>query len=266
MDLSAIRAYAEQTAVLAGETAMRYFRQPQKIDTKRNIRDVVTEGDKASEGVILPRLREAYPQFGIMSEESGLKDVPDAEYFWHVDPIDGTTNFAAGLPHFSISIALADLAKRPLVGVVYDPCYKELFSAARGLGATLNGTAIHASGTPVLEQALLSSGFSVDRNGREIGNLSLWHDMLLHCRDLRRLGSAALDLAYVGAGRLDGYWERGLNSWDILAGILVAQEAGGRVTDYHGGEADLYGRGEVAATNGHIHAEVLAVMAEVEGH
>ncbi len=261
MDLSAIRADAEQTAILAGEMAMRYFRQPMNIGTKRNIRDMVTDGDKASEAVILPRLREAYPQFSIVSEESGRSDVQGAAYFWHIDPIDGTTNFAAGLPHFSISIALADAENQALVGVVYDPCYKELFSAARGMGATLNGAPIQVSGTPMLEQSLLSSGFSADRNGREIGNLNVWHDMLLYCRDLRRLGSAALDLAYVGAGRLDGYWERGLNSWDVMAGILVAREAGGRVSDYSGGESGLYSAGEIVASNGLIHDEMLAVIA-----
>lgn len=263
MDLTAIRAYAEETAILAGETAMRYFRQPLNIAIKANIRDVVTDGDKASEAVILPRLREAYPDYGIVSEESGLSDVEGAEYFWHIDPIDGTTNYAAGWPFFSISIALADANNRPVAGVVYNPCYKELFSAARGMGATLNGETVHVSRTPVLEQSLLCSGFKVHRNGREIENLDLWHEMLLHARDLRRFGSAALELSSIGAGRLDGYWEHGLHTWDILAGVLIAQEGGAIVSDFSGGEERLYDGREVLVSNGLIHDEMLAVLAAV---
>jgi myo-inositol-1(or 4)-monophosphatase len=247
--------------VSAGETIMRYYNQPHEETVKLNIRDVVTEGDKASEAVILTALSDQFPQFGIISEESGESNLADAEYVWHIDPIDGTTNFAASLPFFSVSIALADRYLRPVVGIVYNPYYRECYSAAQGLGATLNGSPIHVSVTNMLERAVLCSGFSIDRDGKSIHNLKAWEAMLFHARDLRRFGSAALDLAFVAAGRLDGYWESQIHSWDCMAGLLLVQEAGGMITDYSGVQSDtLYSGGEIVASNGHVHPAMLAVL------
>jgi myo-inositol-1(or 4)-monophosphatase len=262
VDLQNICTAAEAIAMRAGEAVLPYFNQPHQEVIKSNIYDVVTEGDKAAEAVIVAALREQYPQFGIVSEEGGAGLVPaeEAEYCWYIDPIDGTTNFATNLPLFSISIALADRALNPLVGVVYNPVYGEMFSAAKGCGATLNGKSIHVTTTTELNRAVLSTGFSYQRHTRTDNNLRAWEAMLMAARDMRRLGSAALDLCFVAAGRLDGYWERYIHSWDCLAALLCVTEAGGRVSDYSGSTEKLLTGDEVVATNGLLHDDVLRVL------
>jgi myo-inositol-1(or 4)-monophosphatase len=262
VDFQSIRAAADAIAVRAGETVMPYFNQPHQETTKTNIYDVVTEGDKAAEAVIIPALREAFPQHGIVSEEGGVGLVAanEAEYSWYVDPIDGTTNFASNLPFFAVSIALADRALNPLVGVVYNPVSHELFSAAKGCGATLNGSPIHVSGTDALNRAVLSTGFSYERHTQPDNNLRAWAAMLMSARDMRRFGAAALDMCFVAAGRLDGYWERYIHSWDCLAGILCVTEAGGRASDYSGSAAKLLTGEELVTSNGLLHEDVLRVL------
>lgn len=262
MDLQSIRTAAEAIAVRAGEAVIPFFNQPHQEVTKSNIYDVVTEGDKASEAVIIPALQAAFPDYGIVSEEGGVGLVApeDAEYSWHIDPIDGTTNFAANLPLFGISIALADRNLNPVVGVVYSPIYREMYSAAKGFGATLNGQPIHVTQTTALNRAVMSTGFSYHRHTVADNNLKAWETMLMNVRDMRRFGAASLDLCFVAAGRLDGYWERYLHSWDCLAGILCITEAGGKVTDYNGGTEQLYGGDSLVATNGLLHDEVLRLL------
>ena len=262
MDLQSIRAAVEQVAARAGEAVMPYFNQPHQEIIKSNIYDVVTEGDKAAEAIIIPALQELFPKYGILSEEGGVGLVPpdEAEYCWHIDPIDGTTNFATNLPLFAISIALADRALNPLVGVVYNPVYGEMFSAAKGCGATLNGKPIRVTTTAEMNRAVLSTGFSYQRHTRPDNNLRAWEAMLMSVRDMRRFGSAALDLCFVAAGRLDGYWERYIHSWDCLAALLCVTEAGGRVSDYSGGSARLLTGEEVVASNGLLHDDVLRVL------
>jgi myo-inositol-1(or 4)-monophosphatase len=259
MDLQQARAAAEQAALAAGDVVMRYYGTDVPQTTKSNIRDIVTEADKAAETVILPLLRAALPEAAMFSEESAADERPGAPQ-WHVDPIDGTTNFAASMPFFSISIGLSDAAGRPLVGVVYCPVFRELFSAAAGHGAALNGRPLHVSRTTVLERALLCSGFSVGRETGEIANLAAWKAMMFAARDIRRMGSAALELAYVAAGRLDGYWESSLHTWDIMAGLCLVEQAGGRISDYSGGHERLRDAREIAASNGHIHDAMLAAL------
>jgi myo-inositol-1(or 4)-monophosphatase len=261
MDLQTLRASLETVARDAGAAVMQYFDQPHQEIIKSNIYDVVTEGDKASEAVIVPALRALTPEIPIFSEEGGggASD-QTAEYRWYVDPIDGTTNFANNLPLFSVSIALAARDLTPLVGVVYNPVYQEMFSAARGFGATLNGRALYVSRQADLSRCVLSSGFPYHRHDLADNNLPQWEAMLMQARDLRRLGSAALDLAFVAAGRLDGFWEKHINSWDCLAGILLIQEAGGRVTDYSGGTERAYTGAEIVSSNGLIHARMLDVL------
>jgi myo-inositol-1(or 4)-monophosphatase len=262
VNLQSIRAVAEIIAVRAGETIMPFFNQPHQETIKTNIYDVVTEGDKAAESVIIPALQDAFPEHGIMSEEGGigLVDASTAEYSWYVDPIDGTTNFANNIPFFAVSIALADRALNPLVGVVYNPVSRELYSAAKGCGATLNGSAIHVTRNDALNRAVLSTGFSYERHTRADNNLRAWEAMLMAARDMRRFGAAALDLCFVAAGRLDGFWERYIHSWDCLAGILCVTEAGGKATDYSGGTTKLLTGEELVATNGLLHEEVLRVL------
>jgi myo-inositol-1(or 4)-monophosphatase len=260
LDLAHARATAEAAAIAAGDVVMRYFNQPHEETEKSNVYDVVTEGDKASEAALVPFLRAAFPHFAILSEEGGGQAVADAEYTWVIDPIDGTTNFAANLPLFSISIGLVDSAMRPVVGVVYNPVYRELFSAADGHGASLNGAPIRVTSNTALHRALLSTGFPYRRHTLADNNLRQFEAMLMQVRDIRRIGSAALDLAFTAAGRLDGFWEKHINAWDVVAGICLVREAGGTITDYAGTTERLYTGAEVVATTPALHAEVLAIL------
>jgi len=261
MDLQKVRATAESIARDAGEVLMRHWMKPHTEVTKKNIYDIVTDGDKASEAVIVAALREAFPDHHIVSEEGGGTDLSahEADYYWYIDPIDGTTNFAHNLPHFSISIALAGRDRVPLVGVVLNPVTGEMFSAARGHGATLGGEPIRVTNTPALDQALLATGFSTDKQAA-LEAIAHWRAMIARARDLRRLGSAALDLCYVACGRLDGFWESDIHGWDVQAGILIVDEAGGKTSDYSGGTEKLYTGKEVLASNGHIHEAMLDVL------
>lgn len=266
MDLQAVCAIAADIARQAGAELLRYFDQPHQEATKQNIIDIVTEGDRASEAVIVAALRQAFPDHHIVGEEGGGQGAPadEARYFWYVDPLDGTSNFASNIPLFTVSIAMADRSKRPLVGVVLSPVYNELYSAARGYGATLNGRPVHVSQKDELHRAMLSTGFPYDKT-KQPNNLREWGNFLLRARGVLRLGSAALDLAWVAAGRLDGFWEPRLNPWDILAGLLLVEEAGGRVSDYAGASMErAYAGYEVVASNGQIHDQMLAVLAERE--
>jgi myo-inositol-1(or 4)-monophosphatase len=262
LDLHAMRHLNERIARIAGAVVLGHYERPHTETEKSSIRDVVTEGDKASEEIILSEIRRHTPGFGVLSEESGEIDLEGAPYYWVIDPIDGTTNFASNLPFFSISIALADAAtRRPLTGVVYNPVYNELFSAAAGQGATLNGRPIHVSRTSALERAVLCSGFTYDRSTHEIENMGPWTAMMAECRDLRRFGSAALDLSFVACGRLDGFWEKHVHAWDVMAGLLLVTEAGGTVSDYAGVPGDVvYSGAEVVASNGLLHESMRAVL------
>jgi myo-inositol-1(or 4)-monophosphatase len=201
-----------------------------------------------------------------VGEEGGGQGAPaaSAPYHWYVDPIDGTVNFASKLPHFCTSIALATPDRQPLVGLVYDPTRREAFTAIHGQGARLNGQPVHVTQTAELIDSVLSSGFPYDRQTNPDNNLKEWSAFLTQIRGERRLGSAALDLCYVGAGRLDGYWEKDLKPWDVMAGLLIAREAGGMVTDYHGGpNPQRVDRGWYVASNGRIHAAMLQILQSV---
>lgn len=257
LNLQTVRDTAADIARMAGAEVMRFYGQAHDEVTKSNIYDIVTEGDKASDAVIVPALLSAFPDHHIMTEESGGLGAPadEAEYFWYIDPVDGTTNFSKNIPHFAISIALADRNRQPLVGVVFNPVTNELFTAAKGFGATLNNQAIHVSATTSLDQAVLASGFPYDRATNPENNVRRWNAILPLVRDLRRFGSAALDLCFVACGRFDGYWESWLNPWDCMAGILCVLEAGGAVSDYSGHVEDVSGR-ETLASNGHIHEAI----------
>lgn len=263
MDLAQVRATAEAIALQAGEVLREIRLQPLTETTKANIYDIVTEGDRASEAVIVPALRAAFPEHAIVSEEGGgtmtASEAAAADYVWYIDPVDGTTNFAHGIPHFAVSIALADRERNPLVGVVLDPVSNELFSAARGQGTTLNGYPIRVAKTSALERAVLGSGFPTDKQ-RALENIPTWQAFVLKARDLRRFGSASLDLCYVASGRFDGFWESGIHEWDVLAGLLCIQEAGGMTTDFAGGTARLYTGEQIVASNGTLHPAMLDVL------
>lgn len=245
---------AVAAAKAAGEAIRSNFGQPQDVRHKGEV-DLVTEADHKAEQKIKEVLEGAFPGYGMLAEEGGrLSD--GGEFRWIVDPLDGTTNYVHGLPIFATSIAL-EREGEVLLGVVYDPMADELFAAERGDGAALNGHPIRVSDTDELKQALVATGLPHDHQDVPAA-LDLFGRFAVLTRSLRRLGSAALDMCYVAAGRLDGYYERGIKAWDIAAGSLILEEAGGKATDYQGRELDLEGE-EVVASNGLLHRDLISV-------
>jgi myo-inositol-1(or 4)-monophosphatase len=223
--------------------------------------NLVTEMDTRSERIIVGTLRTAFPDHGIVAEEE-TSISRDSGFQWIVDPLDGTTNYAHGYPCFSVSIGL-EHEGRMIVGVVYDPMRDELFTAGKGGGAYLNGKRISVSAVDILIKSLLSTGFPYDRKESEKNNMGYFHDLLMASQEVRRDGSAALDLCSVAAGRFDGFWELKLKPWDVAAGSLIVQEAGGRVSDLCGGPARL-DAGEIVASNGRIHQQMIDVLKNAE--
>jgi myo-inositol-1(or 4)-monophosphatase len=229
-----------------------------RVEFKGDV-DLVTDYDRGAERIITDALRHEFPDHHIHAEEQGYIGIESSPYTWYVDPLDGTTNFAHGFPAFAVSIGLTHLGES-LIGVIYDPLRDELFTAGAGRGAHLNGCPICVSQVDALDRALLSTGFAYDRDWAARHNLPYLAEFLRRCQGIRRGGSAALDLAYVACGRLDGHWEMRLHPWDVAAGILIVTQAGGRVTDFGGGHRfDQSGR-EIIASNGKIHAAMLEVL------
>src|ERR671910_708880 len=227
---------AAQIARDAGEILRDRFGQPHEVRYKGTI-DLVTEADRAAEDLIADRLRTVCPEHDLLCEEGSVGATSGSSYRWVVDPLDGTTNFAHGLPTFAVSIALED-AGVPVVGVVYDPMRDELFVARKGAGTTLNGTPIQVSAVDRLLASILVTGFSYDFERRS-RQAEVWRDFLMRVQAIRQTGSAALNLCYIAAGRLDGYWERGISPWAVAAGAVMVTEAGGTVTDMRGGAVSL---------------------------
>jgi len=246
----------------AGALLARHAGRPASVQTKRSAVDLVTEIDRSSERLIRQSLQRATPTFGFVGEEYGRRR-GRSPYQWIVDPLDGTMNFVHGVPFFGVSIALV-FEQTPIAGVVYDPCRKELFTATRGGGAFLNGKRIKVSSTRHLSSSLLSTGFSSRFRTQPVQYLRWFRALEGASHAVRRLGSTALCLAYVAAGRLDGFYERDLWSWDTAAGIVLVQEAGGRVSDFAGRRVVLED-GRVVASNGSIHPQVLRVLGGSRG-
>ena len=210
----------------AGEIQLAYFRGDDLgIETKSNAYDVVTRADKESEAYIVQAILGRYPGHGILGEEGGVMGTAGSDYRWVIDPLDGTTNFASGLPVFCVSIAL-EHHKEAVIGVVFAPRLGECFHAVKGAGAWLNGQPIRCSGKTELSKAVVATGMPYDRNDNTDNNLDEISRMALRVRGIRRMGSAAIDLCYTAAGFLDAYWELNLNRWDVAAGQLIAEEAG----------------------------------------
>jgi myo-inositol-1(or 4)-monophosphatase len=221
--------------------------------------DLVTAADRASEQLIMKRLKERFPKHGIVAEEGGRAEM-EAELRWYVDPLDGTTNFAHGFPMWNVTLALARRGE-VVAGVVYDPLNRELFTAERGAGARLNGAPIHVSQTATLNDSLLATGFPSRRRHQNV-NIHFYYQVAMMTHGVRRGGSAAIDLAYTACGRLEGFWEFGLNPWDMAAGTLLIEEAGGTVSGMRGEPLDLHGP-HLLADNRLIHTETLALFDEV---
>ena len=251
----------------AGAVLREEFGHPAQISYKREV-DLVTQADRRSEKLIVERLTKYFPAHAIAAEE-GSGHESGSEFRWHVDPLDGTTNFAHGYPCFCVSIALAQQAPASaqgprdtlLCGVIYDPIHEELFAAARGEGATLNGAKIRVSHNATLSTSLLCTGFPVHERYAS-PNIHYYSEFTMRSHGVRRDGSAALDLANVACGRFDGFWEFSLKKWDTAAGVLLIQEAGGLVSDFAGRPYELGGP-VILATNALIHEEMRGVANEI---
>jgi myo-inositol-1(or 4)-monophosphatase len=255
----------ERVARAAVSAASDYLRDAATAEKRIHYKsaiDLVTDTDRHVEALVIDRLRNAFPDHLIVGEE-GSSGVPPArprpgQYAWYLDPLDGTTNFAHGHPHFAVSLALAHDAEL-LLGIVDDPLRGETFTALRGRGATLNGRPIRVSDVGKLGRGLLATGLPYDRRQHADDYLAVIQAFVMRAQGIRRAGSAALDLCYLACGRFDGYWEWKLSPWDTAAGVLVVREAGGTVTNFAGRAFDLYGT-ETLASNGPLHAAMIEVL------
>jgi len=258
MDMELVMRTATRAAREAGEV-LRSFHGNLKDIRKKGAIDLVTEADIASEKVVVEIIRSEFPDHAILAEESG-KSGGDARFQWIIDPLDGTTNFSHGLDLFAVSIAFHEEGV-PRTGVVYNPATEEFFEAAVGKGARLNGRPLRVSGQNELRESLLVTGFPYNLKEILPQLMGRFTKCLSASQGVRRLGSAAIDLCFVAGGRFEGFWEQNLNPWDTAAGLLILQEAGGKVTDFSGRPFQVDMK-EILATNGRIHDAMLALVAE----
>jgi len=250
---------AVEIAHEAGSLLRHYFERRVRFEMKGEF-DLVTEADRASEKLIVERLKQQFPEHGVVAEEGG-GHASSSAYRWYVDPLDGTTNFAHGYPVWNVTLALEKDGEL-IAGVVFDPTRDELFAAERGSGAFVNGRRTRVSQADRVADGLFCTGFP-NHNRATNPNIHYFHELAMSAHGVRRGGSAALDLAYVAAGRLDGFWEIGLNPWDMAAGILLIEEAGGVCTDMKGARHHLRSP-HILADNGLVHDEVLALFVRIQ--
>lgn len=249
---------AIETAIKAGRYLKKKFRYPRQIRYKGEI-NLVTDSDIEAERIIIETIKKAYPGHRILAEETmGTTETSENGFCWIIDPIDGTTNFAHGYPLFAVSIAL-EYNGNIILGVAYNPLLDELFTAQTGKGAYLNGKRIHVSSTRELGRSLLATGFPYDIRESSKTNIEYFSRFQLKAQDIRRDGSAVLNLCYTACGRFDGFWELKLNPWDTASGVLIVTEAGGKVTDFSGNVFNIYKK-EILASNGLIHEQMLEVL------
>jgi myo-inositol-1(or 4)-monophosphatase len=251
---------ATESVMAAGAVLKERWGKLNDIQEKGRPGDLVTEADKLAEAEVLKVLKRHLPDHQILAEESGALGNADSKYLWAIDPLDGTTNYAHGLPLVATSVGLM-INGVPSVGAIYNPFSDELFQAATGLGATCNRRAIAVSATKELSKSLLITGFAYDRRETKDNNYAEFCHLTHLTQGVRRLGCASMDLAGVACGRLDGYWERGIQPWDMAAGIVILREAGGKVTAYDSSPLDITS-GRILATNGLIHAELSKALGE----
>ena len=243
---------AVQAARAAGRVLLQHMDRPDTLNIRqKNKNDFVSEVDRMAEEAIIATIRRHYPDHGFLAEESG-KHNPDSDFIWIIDPLDGTTNYLRGIPQFSVSIAFKERG-RLSQAVVYDPAKEELFSAGRGVGSQLNGRRLRVTQRRALDGALFATGFPFRQPALYKSYMGMFTKLVGETGDVRRQASAALDLAYVAAGRLDGFWELALHEWDIAAGVLLVQEAGGLIGDPGGGHSHLR-TGHILAANPKLYA------------
>lgn len=249
---------AEETALIGGEILRAGFGTLFDISTKEGKNNLVTEFDVKAEKAIMENIFKHFPEHEILAEESGLKSMPKSSYRWIIDPLDGTVNFAHNIPIFSVSIA-CEKDGEILCGAIYHPLLNEMFTAGKDCGAYLNGKLLKVSDNADLDLAVLVTGFPYNVDENPYNCLGTFTDMVKKGIPVRRLGSAALDLVYVAAGRFDGFWEANLKPWDVAAGAIILTEAGGKLSGYDGKEYSIYGE-TILATNGKIHDSALGVI------
>lgn len=249
---------AAEIAREAGALVNQYLERHVGFEMKGEF-DLVTEADRSSERLIVDRLLSHFPAHSIVAEE-GSGTEGSSEFRWYVDPLDGTTNFAHGFPAFNVTMAL-EQGGELIAGVIFDPLRNEMFTAERGGGAYLNHRRIHVSKTPRIETSLVATGFPSRKRHLNV-NVHFFYQLAMLSHGVRRAGSAALDLAYVACGRLEAFWEFGLNPWDMAAGVLLIREAGGTCTDMHGGPLHLRGP-HLLADNGAVHGEIVGLFEEI---
>lgn len=252
---------ATEAVMAAGTILQTYWGKLDAVEEKGRPGDLVTAADKDAEAAILKVLRRHVPEHSILAEESGQMGDQASEYLWAIDPLDGTTNYAHQYPVAAVSVGLL-ISGTPQIGAIYNPFRDELFRAARGLGATRNRRPIEVSQTSELSKSLLVTGFAYDRRETPDNNYAEFCHLTHLTQGVRRSGSASLDLCDIACGRLDGYWERGLSPWDIVAGIVVVEEAGGKVTAYDSSLLDIHS-GRILATNGQIHDNLSTELLQV---
>ncbi len=247
---------AIQAAMHAGSLLRSGFETDFKVDHKPGSQNLVTEYDKASEELIISKIHQHFPTHAILAEETGERQKGESRVTWIIDPLDGTVNFAHGLPIFSVSIAVA-IDGHIVSAAIFQPITQELFTAEKGKGAYLNGKLISVSKINSFDQALMSTGFPYDVQEDPLQCIEKFSKMQLKGVPVRRLGSAALDISYVAAGRCDAFWEVGLHSWDMAAGKLLVEEAGGKVTHWDGSSHRIFGYDTIVATNGFLHPAMI---------
>jgi myo-inositol-1(or 4)-monophosphatase len=256
-DRSKFLQFAVHAAKAAGLILLEKAREGFLVEYKAAV-NLVTDADRAAEHSIVSAIRRSFPGHCILAEEGGAAGSSSSPFQWIIDPLDGTTNFAHGFPFYSVSIGL-EYAGTCVLGVVLDPFRDEIFAAELGAGASLNGNKIRVSRTDTLNQSLLVTGFAYDIRDNPNNNLNHFARLSIYAQGVRRTGSAALDLCYVAAGRFDGFWEVKLNPWDMAAGIVILQEAGGVATSFEKDAFSIYGE-QLVATNGLIHDEILRLL------
>ncbi|OHB25830.1 MAG: inositol monophosphatase [Desulfuromonadaceae bacterium GWC2_58_13] len=251
-----MREIAVKAAIKGGKVLMQKFGRVLSVSRKGAV-DLVTDADREAEEAIVSVLRGTFPRHDILAEEADYGHI-DSKYRWIIDPLDGTTNYAHGFPWFAVSIAL-EVEGAVDLGVIYNPFYRKMFVAEKGKGAFLNDIQIFVSSTGQLSESLLATGFPYDRKESPVNNYDHFVHFQMAAQACRRAGSASLDLAYLAAGRFDGYWEMKLKPWDVAAGKLLVEEAGGRMSDFDGQPFDIYGQ-ECLASNGVIHEQMRQVL------
>jgi len=249
---------ASRIAREAGAILRDFFRTMESYELKGRA-NIVSEADKAAEDFLVQEIRRLFPQDGVIAEETEEQDWGQSGFVWVVDPLDGTTNFVHSHPHFAVSIGLLK-DKEPIMGVVYAPVYDEMFCGVRDKGAYCNGVLMSVSKAALLRSSLIASGFPYAREEQILAPiLERVQRILLNAHGFRRAGSAALDLCYVAAGRLDAYWEEDVRAWDMAAGLVLVEEAGGRCSSIEGGVCDIF-QGKIVASNSKIHEELISVL------